>query len=105
MHPNSLANLKPPKKGERRNPNGRPKGKTISEYARDELERVVDEKTGKTLGQVKAEEWIENAIASPSLFLALLDRLEGKVPNAVNVQNDGQLRVIIEHVGDAGNTD
>ena len=91
MHPNSLANLQPPiQKGEVRNPYGRPKQKTISEYAREHLAEVIDKKTGKTRGQQVAEEWIENAVVSPALLLELLTRTEGKVTDKLDVTSGGK---------------
>ena len=43
INPKSLANLKPPKKGEIRNPKGRPVGKTMKEFARDFLLKMTDD--------------------------------------------------------------
>jgi len=42
-HPNSLANLKPSKPGEVRNPKGRPKGYTIKELVRKYLDEHPDD--------------------------------------------------------------
>lgn len=94
------------KKGEIRNPKGRPPGiKYISDHIRDLLQEK-DKETGKLQARLIAETIVAEAKAgTPALVLELLARTEGKVPNAVSVQNDGQLRVIIEHVGDGGHTD
>lgn len=86
----NVANLKPWQKGQSGNPKGRPKTKTLIEYARERLDSVVDEKTGKTLGEQKAEEWIENAIASPALWISLLERLYGKVPSSLDLTTKGE---------------
>lgn len=73
--------------------------KTLPEHAKDYLEEI-DPETGLPRIVSVSKNWVDESLVSPALFLSLLDRLYGKVPNAVNVQNDGQMRVIIEHVGD-----
>jgi ribosomal protein L31E len=54
INPKSLKNLKSAKKGEIRNPKGRPKGKTMKEFAREFLLKMSDDekvKWLKSLGQ------------------------------------------------------
>ena len=53
VNPKSLLNLRPPiKKGEVRNPHGRPKGKTLKEYARQMFSEMTDEEKKKWLKKV-----------------------------------------------------
>ena len=78
------------KEGQSGNPAGRPKTKTLSEYAREQLAEIVDETTGKTRGQQIVESWLANCIVTPALMLSLLDRTEGKVTDKLDVTSAGK---------------
>lgn len=73
-----------------RNPKGRPKGRLPTQVAREKLEEVIDAETGRTRLDQMVDDWLENAIVTPSLFLALLDRLEGKVPSSLDLTTKGE---------------
>lgn len=78
------------KPGQSGNPNGRPKRKTLSEYAAEHLDRIVDEKTGKTRGEEIVEGWLNNAVVTPALLIELLNRTEGKVTDKTDITSGGK---------------
>ena len=79
-HPNSLKNLNPPKKGEVRNPNGRPrKEQSITNIQREMLSQPCPYAEGKTWGEWLARRGLELAGKNAQYYQAVLDRLEGKV--------------------------
>lgn len=77
------------KKGQSGNPSGRPKVKTLPEYAREYLEEI-DPETGQPRIVGHAQQWVEESIATPALFLSLLDRLYGKVTDKLDVTSGGK---------------
>jgi len=78
----SLANLIPIKKGERRNPYGRPtKEKSVTECLRRLMKTPAAK--GKTKEQLLAEVWYDKAKTDARYFEMLLDRLEGKVVQSI----------------------
>ena len=77
-------------KGQSGNPAGRLPGKTHMEHVEGYLDEIIDKKTGKTRRQQQAEEWVDNALTAPALFLAMMDRLYGKVPSALDVTTKGE---------------
>lgn len=85
-HPNSLANLKPMRKGDpSRNPKGRPKrGLCISEALRAILESK-DPKDGKLIADKVAEVIVSGALKGDARMIeVLLDRTEGKVAQPIS---------------------
>jgi hypothetical protein len=67
------------KPGQSGNPGGRPKGKSPSKYALDKF-TDIDPKTGKTIAELIADKWINQAIEGlTDARRDLLDRTEGKV--------------------------
>lgn len=84
-----VENLKPWKPGQSGNPAGRPKRKTLSEYATEQLDRIVDPETGKTRGEEIVEGWLNNAVVTPALLIELLNRTEGKVKDNLNLGFSG----------------
>ena len=96
-HPNSLANLKPMRKGDpSRNPKGRPKrGLCISEALRAILESK-DQKDGKLIADKVAQVIVDEALKGDARMIEiLLDRVEGKVTQAIDAQVDTSVRWII----------
>jgi hypothetical protein len=88
----SLANLKPWKKGERANPNGRPK-KTLTE--------ALIAKLGRKRAFEVATALIDTAAKGDvSAFKELADRLEGKVPQQIEVSGNVDLGVRIASARD-----
>ena len=80
-HPNSVANLKPMRKGEpSRNPKGRPKrGLCISEALRKILESK-DPKDGELIADKVARKIVDEVLkGNVQMTQILLDRTEGKV--------------------------
>jgi len=113
-HPNSLANLRPLKKGDKsRNPNGRPtKEKSITEAVRVFLKGTLKDlkpKPDDPLSMVLAKDWINHARIKAPYFEMLLERIEGKIiqpiggdPNMPLVINvDRILAHLVEENGDA----
>src|SRR5690348_4080797 len=99
VNPKSLKNLKPPKKGEVRNPKGKPKG---VEHSKTRLKRLL-ELTQKMKNPVTGKE--ENFTIAEQMDLALiakarkgdvlayreiLDRLEGKPKQTTDITTDGE---------------
>jgi len=99
MNPKSLANLVPIKKGERRNPYGRPtKEKSVTECLRRLMKTPAAD--GKTKEQLLAEVWYTKALTEAKYFEMLLDRLEGKVTQPIGADGPITFRVIYERVWD-----
>jgi len=97
----SLANLKPFKKGESGNPNGRPKGASVVAELRKLVEETdwKDKKTGKTHLQAKAiaMKLVNMAMDDEGNLGAIkeiFDRLYGKAQQNVNVDANVGLKVI-----------
>lgn len=81
QHPNSLANLKRvPKGGASPNPSGRPK-----DLLTQTLRRLVDDKEAETLMAALLQECRDGNIKALSLAF---ERLEGKVPQSLDVKAD-----------------
>ena len=93
-HPNSRANLqKPWKKGECGNPKGRPKGSGITDKLKKILDEPAKEGSDMTTAEVLARAAIKAAAKGDHRFFKeILDRVEGKVKDKVEV--DGDIRVI-----------
>lgn len=80
LHPNSLKNLRPAKKGEVRNPKGRPKnGLSITAEQRRMLPLPCPYALGKTWCQWLADRGMALAGENPTYYKELMDRLEGKL--------------------------
>lgn len=99
MNDNSLKNIIPPKKGEVRNPNGRPKGslntKTILEkYLSTEI-AGKNPFTGKTeeftLAEVLNLKQIERAMNGDlASYKEIFDRTEGKITTNIDHTTNGE---------------
>lgn len=88
----SLANLKPPKPGERRNPKGRPpKLACLTSCLKEELLKI-DPKTGKTNAQLIAERMVADAKAGVASARAeIFERVEGKVTQPISGEGGGAI--------------
>lgn len=70
--------------GQSGNPNGRPKGRTLTALLRERLETVADESTGETYGEQLAKAWVDAALdGNVAAIKEALDRTEGKVPDKI----------------------
>jgi len=95
----SIANLIPPKKGEIRNPNGRPKGipntKTRLKRLLELEQSIKNPVTGKDEMFTVAEQ-MDLAMISKArkgdvrAYNALIDRLEGKAQSSVDLTSNGE---------------
>ena len=95
MHPNSLANLRPPQPGENRNPFGRPPiDVSLTSLLKIELEKVppTKDKNGKpntrTWRELLVQAWLIGAVKNPILLKEILDRTDGKVSQPIRVSLD-----------------
>lgn len=79
------------KKGESGNPKGRPpKILSVTSLVKEELEKI-DPTTGKNKAQLLAETIVDQSITgNVKAFKELLDRVEGKVPQAIKHQGDSE---------------
>src|SRR5690349_9336295 len=69
------------KPGQSGNPNGRPKGTTISEYLRRESEVLVGD---RTKGEIVAEKAFDLAMGGDMKAIVFIsERLDGKVPTRI----------------------
>ena len=101
MHPNSLANIEGRqfKKGHSGNPAGRPpKDLSLTSLLKVEIDKVPDfeaQKGGKrTWRQLLVEMWLQESYKGDRiLFQSLLDRLEGRVPQAVIGEEGGPILI------------
>ena len=97
----------PEKQGEKRNPDGtfargvsgnpkgRPKGLTITELLRQQAEQVVDE-SGRTKGEMMAEVAFRLALEGDMRAIEfIIQRLDGKVPDNVQVSGDAASLVAV----------
>ena len=73
------------KKGQSGNPNGRPKnGLCLTSLAKAMLgEKVPDDPHGRTRAEVIADNWLTMTLQNPTYLKELLERVEGKVPQAL----------------------
>lgn len=95
VHPNSLKNLRPCKKGETHNPKGRPSnGFCITHLQRKMLSQPCPYAPGKTWAEHIARRGLEMATESATYYKELLDRLEGKVVQPIGGE-DGPLTLKI----------
>lgn len=97
-------NLRPAKKGEVRNPNGRPKKeRTLINIA----EAMLKEKApgqDVSMAQVLVTQWLVNCIkGNAPLFKELLDRLYGKAPEHITLEGGENPIKIIEVVKSRAN--
>lgn len=98
-NPNAADNLKPAKKGEIRNPNGRPKGSlsasTILKRFLELTEDVRNPMTGEQQTLTVAETIHLMQIAKArkgelASYKEIMDRMEGKPAQAVDITSDGK---------------
>ena len=101
MSPNSLANLRPLKKGDKsRNPNGRPtKEKSITEALRVLLKtgtlKNVKHTTDETIVETLAKNWIKEALKSARYFEMMLDRIEGKETQPISGEGGSAILISV----------
>lgn len=97
VNPKSLDNLKPPKQGEVRNPNGRPKGipNTATRLKRFlELSQKIKNPITGVDEDITVAEQLDLAMIAKArkgdvkAFNALMDRLEGKAPQFIETKTD-----------------
>ena len=101
------ANLKPWVKGQSGNPKGRPKnGLCITSIIKAKLsEKVPGDTQGRTWIDVIAERWLTMALKNPAHLKELLERTEGKVPQALEHSGADGREIVYKVVYDepAGN--
>ena len=91
-HPNSLKNLERTKKGEARNPKGRPrKEQSITNVQREMLSQPCPYAEGKTWAEWLARRGLELAGKNAQYYQAVLDRLEGKVTQTIEGRIDSDV--------------
>ncbi len=83
------ANLRPIKKGEVRNPKGRPKGESLT----TKIRRILDEPEGNG---TKADKMMELAVQYARkgdfrFFKEIIDRMDGKVPDRIANADGGAI--------------
>jgi hypothetical protein len=89
LSPNSLKNLKPVKKGEVRNPNGRPK--SLPKLDELLLDVLTDTQEGKTQAKLILEALVKRAKAGDTKASALLmDRAWGKVREHIDITTNDE---------------
>ena len=100
MSPNSLANLRPRKKGDPPVPGcGAPKKHlSVTHFARETLKEIPKKlpngkpnKQKKNWAQIVAENMVESACASPAVLHELMDRLEGKATQTIQANAEVKL--------------
>jgi hypothetical protein len=98
------ANLIPPKKGEVRNPNGRPKGVPNTATRLKRLLELEQEITNPVNGQKEmfsVAEQMDLAMINRArkgdvrAYQALVDRLEGKPKQSVDMNVDGEINIAL----------
>lgn len=83
------------KKGEVKNPNGALRGKRVSTYLKESLEKELA--NGKTIGEILADTILLEAKKGNYAFMReLLDRTEGKVIEQVSAEIDGGINIIFK---------
>ncbi len=88
--------------GQSGNPNGRPKGRSITAILRRLLDEV-DEATGQSRGEMIAREMVlKAALGSHKFAREILDRTEGKVTQPVDVTTQGEAIRTVFYVPDNG---
>ena len=100
VKPESLKNLKPRwKPGESGNPKGRvPKPSCLTSWLKEDLAKI-DPATGKTNAQLIAEKMVADAKAGVASARAeIFERVEGKVPQAIEATGKDGGAVLIEYV-------
>lgn len=100
-----IQNLKPWPKGLSGNPGGRPKRKPIEE----ELLRLIDERAGPKDGRTHARKIAEAVLKAAGqgnvkAFVAVAERVDGKVPQAVQLAGKDSGPLLIEVRGIGGGT-
>jgi len=86
-HPNSQKNLEKGKfqKGQVSNPHGRPRKEfSVTTILQEKLNQPCDKDPSKTWAEWLAMRALELAGENPTYFSQLLDRTEGRVPQALN---------------------
>jgi hypothetical protein len=99
-HPNSLKNLKPCKKGETRNPHGRPVNRLcLTHLARQKLSESCPYAPGKTWDEYLVDRWLGQAAENATYFKELIERLEGKVLQPIGGEHGGPviLKVVYDN--------
>ena len=100
-HPNSLANLRPLKKGDKsRNPNGRPtKEKSITEALRVLLKtgtlKNVKHTADETIVETLAKNWVKQSLEKAQYFEMMLDRIEGKETQPISGEGGGAILISV----------
>jgi hypothetical protein len=96
MNPNSLKNLRPAKKGEVRNPKGRPpKRISLTDNLKDELLRIPEGKINgvenkRTNAELIAIAWVRKMLKGDGVLIReALDRLEGRVKMSTELTGPG----------------
>jgi hypothetical protein len=97
-HPNSMANLKPIQPGESRNPNGRPKGTSITHKMRE-----IVEKDDGAVADALVRAAVKAAMKGDFRFWQeILNRVDGKVADRIAGHDGGEL--IARYVIDKGDS-
>jgi hypothetical protein len=82
------------KKGVSGNPGGRPKGSiSLSIIVQEKLKEhpVIDgQKSKRSWAELIVEGWLRNALKNPLYFKELMERVDGKVVNPVDVTTKGK---------------
>lgn len=102
MHPNSLANLTPWKKGcPPPNPKGRPpKDCSLTSLLKEKIfDKVPGDKEGRTWRQLLVERWLTKALTDAPFFKELMERLEGKTVQAIQIEWKQEAARIAEELG------
>jgi len=104
INPNSLKNLKPFKKGEVRNPNGRPtKDYSITTIIKEMLDLPCDAAIPGADGVKTWRQLVAKAIlygsakGQPQMVSQLLDRVEGKITQPIGGENGNPIEVDIDY--------
>lgn len=90
------ANLKPCKKGETHNPNGRPKGqRNYATIYREALRKIAEKQnmTPEEMEEIMLQSGLTKAMKGDYAFYRdTLDRLHGKAPQPLGTVEDGELK-------------
>lgn len=113
-NPKAIDNLIPAKKGEVRNPKGYPKGlkhsktrlKRLLELTENLTNPVTKEVEGFTIAeQMDLAQIMKARKGDTKAYNAILDRLEGKPTQEMNLNQQGDLTIKVEVIGGDKNTD